>query len=293
MNFKKLKLLAKLATSALAVNAIGLGAQVSAMEHDASSAEVLLQRALVYLNDTKKSYLQNLLVKIEFIAAIEGCLAEYYKNGEYHTDFYRDLEYSVRGDVPDNQTDYTEFEKDMSIFKTSWDVIHGRVKEYFEYLTKNFSKEQLTIDGTIENFLTHYMKKLVYEYNKLVVPNDQFGDLTTNKEHLLKSLLEYFFGNKNYSNRCPICLCDTTPTQNKIILRCGHIFHNSCYKQFDEACGQLFYVNCPLCKKMNNKPGDIRVIPAKSVEVNENDMKPAIFKDITQTKKRRANSVKK
>ena len=293
MDSKKLKLLAKLATSALAINAFGVGVNVLAMEHDKSSAEVLLKRALIKLNDTKRSYLSNLSSKIEFIFVLEKCRYEYYNN-YYHADFYRDLKYSFSpGVIPDDVVDFNKFKGSRPISEVDWDSVYEKVKEYFIYLTQHFSRDQFAKDGPIAALLNYNFDKLAREFENPIIPSDKFGNLTTEKKHFLEFIGDHFFSKKDYQNCCPICLEDCKPTQTKIMLRCGHSFHESCYNHYaPKNNGVMTMVQCPVCKKMNSK-SDIKKIEAKSNEFDENAIKKrARLDDVKSDGKKRYKSVK-
>ena len=295
MDSKKLKLLAKLATSALAINAFGVGVNVSAMEHDKSSAEVLLKRALIKLNDTKRSYSSNLSSKMAFLGVLESCRREYY-NDCYHEDFYRDLYYSFSPrNKPDGGVNFNKFETTFFVPEEDWDVVYEKVKEYFIYLTQHFSHGQFAEDGPIAALTFESVDKLVNEFVNPVLPLDKFGNLTTEKEHFLEFIEYYFFSKKDYQNTCPVCLEDCKPTQTKIMLRCGHSFHESCYNYYVPNINvTTTMVQCPVCKKMNSKYSDIKKIEAKSNEFDENAIKKRARLDYVKSNgKKRYKSVKK
>lgn len=46
--------------------------------------------------------------------------------------------------------------------------------------------------------------------------------------------------------QCAICLNDVTTTRNNQPIRCGHIFHSSCIKEWKERGKNT----CPICRKI-------------------------------------------
>jgi len=131
MDSKKLKLLAKLATSALAVNALGVGTQVSAMEQASTGLTTEEKDAINYnldcylarLSEQGQTKFETKLRRILFLLLLIGVVLEYGSHYEQHEEnMLIDLRRHVTGKLPNSTTD-----KRRIRWLTGWGESYGEM----------------------------------------------------------------------------------------------------------------------------------------------------------------------